>query len=106
VVAPLFTRDKNLWTRIEDWIVIVYPFIAGDTSWTGMTDEHWKKVGTIFKQIHQGIPPALGFESLRRETFDPTGYTRWIHPFETQHMRSERESISAQALLSSWMEHQ
>src|SRR2546423_12511346 len=39
VVAPLPTRRNALWTRAEEWTVIVYPFIEGDTSLTGMTDE-------------------------------------------------------------------
>src|SRR5947199_111090 len=33
VVAPVPTRSGILWTKLVDWIVIVYPFIDGDTSW-------------------------------------------------------------------------
>src|SRR2546426_11145583 len=47
VVAPVPTRSDALWTRVEEWTVIVYPFIDGDTSWMGMTNEQWKEVGTI-----------------------------------------------------------
>src|SRR5437870_4983809 len=53
VVAPVPTKSNALWTKLVDWTVIVYPFIDGDTSLTGMTNELWKKVGTIFKRIHQ-----------------------------------------------------
>jgi hypothetical protein len=45
----------------------VYPFIEGDTGFTGMTDEQWKEVGTIFHQIHQVTLPPEGFESLQIE---------------------------------------
>src|SRR5258706_11941944 len=76
VVAPYPTKSHALWTKLVDWTVIVYPFIDGDTSLTGMTNEQWKEVGTIFQQIHQTAVPASGFESLRKETFDPTAYTR------------------------------
>src|SRR5947209_5293923 len=69
VVAPFPSSSHASWTRLEDWNVIVYPFIEGDTSWTGMTDEQWKEVGSIFKRIHQAILPPVGFESLRKETF-------------------------------------
>src|SRR5579859_3263351 len=42
VVAPLPTRSSTLWAQLEDgWRIIVYPFIEGDTSWEGMTDELW-----------------------------------------------------------------
>src|SRR6266567_1675676 len=35
VVAPVPTKSYALWTKLVDWIVIVYPFIEGDTSLTG-----------------------------------------------------------------------
>ena len=107
VVAPFPTKDNALWTRTEEWTVIVYPFIDGDTSWTGMTDEQWKEVGTIFQQIHQVMLPPGGFASLRMETFDPTEYARWVRAFETQHTQVLGEgSASEHALRSSWIAHQ
>lgn len=114
VVAPLPTRNTTLWTRAENWTVIVYPFIDGDTNWTGMTDEQWKEVGATFRRIHQIILPPAGFESLRRETFDPSEYARWVRAFETslaiaetQHAQAPGgESASQRALHSSWMAHQ
>jgi spectinomycin phosphotransferase len=107
VVTPVPTRSNALWTRAEDWTVIVYPFLDGDTSWTGMTDEQWKEVGIIFQRIHQVMLPPSGFESLRKETFDPTEYARWVRAFETQHAQAlDGESASERALRSSWMAHQ
>ena len=107
VVAPVPTRSGALWTKVEDWNVVVYPFIDGDTSWRGMTDEQWKEVGTIFQRIHQVMLPPFGFESLRKETFDPTEYTQWVHAFGIQHAQALDEgSASKRALLSCWIEHQ
>ena len=115
VVAPVPTKNKALWTRVEDWTMIVYPFIDGDTSWTGMTDEQWKEVGTIFQRIHQVTLPPFGFESLRKETFDPTEYTQWVGAFETSLAVTEtqraqlllgEESASKRTLRASWMAHQ
>src|SRR5438105_7589808 len=58
VVAPIPTKSQTLWTKLEDWTVIVYPFIDGDTSLTGMTNAQWKEVGTIFQRIHHvRLPP-------------------------------------------------
>src|SRR5437899_2347300 len=107
VVAPLPTRSGALWTRVGEWTVIVYPFIDGDTSLTGMTNEQWKEVGSIFQQIHQVMLPSEGFELLRMETFDPTEYTRWVRAFETQHLHSRRGgSASSRALRADWLAHQ
>lgn len=106
VVAPIPTMSNALWTRAEDWTVIVYPFLDGDTSRAGMTDEQWREVGTVFRRIHQIMLPAEGFEGLRKETFDPTEYVRWVRAFETQHLRSEEGSASERALRASWVAHQ
>jgi spectinomycin phosphotransferase len=113
VVAPLPTRSGALWagravaeTRLGDWTVIVYPFINGDTSWTGMTDEQWRQVGTTVKQIHLVVLPSHGFELLRKETFDPTNYALQVRTFETQHIYSEAGGVSERVLRSSWLAHQ
>src|SRR6266849_4259001 len=107
VVAPVPTKSHALWTKLGDWTVIVYPFIDGDTSLTGMTDEQWKEVGTIFKRIHQVRLQPEGFESLRKETFDPTEYARWVRAFETQHLHSRHGgSGSSRALRADWRAHQ
>jgi spectinomycin phosphotransferase len=106
VVAPLPTKSNTLWTKVVDWTVIVYLFIDGDTGKTGMTDEQWKEVGAIFKRIHQVPLSPEGFESLRKETFDPTEYARWVSAFETQHTHTVGGSVSERALRADWLAHQ
>ena len=107
VVAPIPTKNNALWTKLEDWTLIVYPFIDGDTSWTGMTNEQWKEVGDVFKRIYNIRLKPDGFSSLRKETFDPTEYVQWIRDFESQqlHVR-EGESETERALRDSWLENQ
>lgn len=103
VVAPIPTMSGTLWARMEEWNVIVYPFIEGDTRLTGMASAQWQEVGGIFRQIHQVALPSEGFETLRRETFDPTGYIRWVHVFEIERLHSRHsESESTRALLADW----
>jgi spectinomycin phosphotransferase len=107
VVAPVPTKNNTLWTKLGDWIVIVYPFIDGDTSWEGMTDEQWREVGTIFKRIHGVQLQSEGFSSLRRETFDPAEYTQWVYAFEAQHLHLQHDgNESSRALRASWVAHQ
>jgi len=107
VVAPIPTKSHALWVRLGDWTAIVYPFIEGDTSLAGMTNEHWNEAGRIFKRIHQVQPPPGGFASLRKEMFDPTDYARWIHDFETQYLkRRHRGSEASRALCASWKAQQ
>ncbi len=107
VVAPVPTMSGALWTKLADWTVIVYPWISGDSSLTGMTNEQWEEVGTVFKRIHQVRLPPEGFSSLRKETFDPAAYARWVRAFETQHLYSRHDgSGSERALHASWVAHQ
>jgi spectinomycin phosphotransferase len=107
VVAPLPTSSGALWAKLLDWTAIVYPFIDGDSSFTGMTDEQWRELGRIFKQIHQVMVPTERFESLRKETFDAAEYVRWIQTFEIQHLHSRSAgSVSQHALRADWLAHQ
>ncbi|WP_220197510.1 phosphotransferase enzyme family protein [Ktedonospora formicarum] len=106
VVAPLPTRNGALWTKLGDWTVLLYPWISGECSLTGMTNTQWTEVGSIFRHIHQISLPAVGFESLRRERFDPTEYLQWIRTFETQHLEETNGASAAQrAFRTSWKYH-
>lgn len=115
VVAPVPTISGSLWSRLAEqsgeWTVMVYPFLVGDTSLAGMTDDQWRETGQIFRQIHQVRLPSGGFLSLREESFNPSGYIQWVRAFESQHLwqtsRGEHGgSGSARALRASWMAHQ
>lgn len=109
VVAPLPTLNNVLWTLLNNWTVVVYPFIEGDTSWSGMTDEQWEDTGAIFQRIHHTSLPASGFESIRKETFDVAEYSKWIRAFEVQYLLNNDEKRISKAqdvLLSLWKTHQ
>jgi spectinomycin phosphotransferase len=107
VVAPLPTTSGSLWIQLAEWTVMVYPFLDGDTRLAGMTDDQWKEAGIVFQQIHRVQLPPTGFPSLRKETFDPTEYLRWVRAFETKHPQAQYvESGSARALRDSWVAHQ
>jgi spectinomycin phosphotransferase len=107
VVAPVPTKRHALWTQLGDWTVIVYPWISGDSSLTGMTHVQWKEVGTIFQRIHQVRLQPEGFSSLRKETFDPSAYARWVRTFETQYLQQCLGGSGASgALCASWVAHQ
>ena len=87
--------------------MIVYPFIEGEVTWNPpMTDEQWQNVGKTFNQIHRVKLPADGFESLRKETFDPTVYSHSVYAFDAQQARAEGGSQVEQELRLSWIEHQ
>jgi spectinomycin phosphotransferase len=107
VVAPILTKSGRLWTQIRNWVVVLYPWISGESSFTGMTDAQWRDLGNILRHIHQVKLPASGFESLRKERFDPTHYAQWIRSFEDQYLHAHgSESVSRRMLRACWVEQQ
>ncbi|MBO0791878.1 MAG: aminoglycoside phosphotransferase family protein, partial [Ktedonobacteraceae bacterium] len=53
IVAPVPTTNGALWTQFEEWTMILYPWIDGECSLTGVTHAQWKEVGSTFQRIHQ-----------------------------------------------------
>ncbi|HEY7356045.1 MAG TPA: aminoglycoside phosphotransferase family protein [Ktedonobacterales bacterium] len=107
VVAPLPTKGQTLWTRLDEWIITLYPFIEGEHGWNpAMTVAQWRAAGATLKQIHQVRLPTVGFESLHRETFDPAGYRRSVRAIETGYISAEGGSQAEQTMRSCWLTHQ
>jgi spectinomycin phosphotransferase len=107
VVAPIPTRQQTLWTQLENWRIILYPFIDGETGWQpGLSDEQWCTVGVALKQIHGATLPPESFPPLRNERFDPGEYSRWIESFEAQQLASHDGSSIERDLRSCWIAHQ
>jgi spectinomycin phosphotransferase len=105
VVSPLPTKKETLWAELGDWKATVYPFIKGDTSWTGMTDGQWQELGTISKQIHHLSPPPV--KSLRCETFDPAEYVQAVRDFEANPVHTQQNaSETVRNVCSLWKTHQ
>jgi spectinomycin phosphotransferase len=106
VVAPLRTRTDDLWTRAGEWTALVYPYVEGDTGWTGMSEDHWKTTGAIFRRVHEVALPSAGFDGVRRETFDPSGYTRSLESVEIYLATSKHGGRKPErALRDAWAEH-
>jgi spectinomycin phosphotransferase len=107
VVAPIPTQQQTLWTQLEHWHIMLYPFIDGETGWQpGLNDEQWRTVGVALKQIHGAMLPPEGFPSLRNERFDPGEYSRWIESFEAQQLASHDGSSIERDLRACWIAHQ
>ncbi|WP_274648797.1 phosphotransferase enzyme family protein [Paenibacillus humicola] len=105
VVAPVPTASGSLWIQVEGWTVMVYPFICGESSFTELSDGQWEKTGAVFKRIHRIALPAAGFESIRKETFNPKEYARRVRDFEDVHAHSIGKSAVERKLRAVWMAH-
>jgi spectinomycin phosphotransferase len=76
VVAQLPTNTRQLWSKIDPFTLILYPFIEGISGWeAGLSDSQWVMFGAILKQLHtMRLPPDLS-NRIAKETFVP--HPRW-----------------------------
>ncbi len=72
IIAPYTTRDGDLWTRLEPFSVVLYPFVAGqDAVDAPLSARQLVAFGAATRRIHDAnLPDALG-QGLPRETYDP-----------------------------------
>ena len=70
VVAPLPTRDQDLWRSVGGFALILYPFIEGDVGMeAGLSDSQWTEFGTVLRQIHSSTLLSELLAQVRRESF-------------------------------------
>ncbi len=70
VVAPFANQSGALWTVLDSFALILYPFIDGEMgAVVGMSETQWLEFGTVVGKIH-ALPLDADFTRLmRRETF-------------------------------------
>lgn len=70
VIAPLPTKTGELWTTLDRFKAVLYPFVAGQDGYElKMQPHHWEAFGTTLKNIHSvALSPSLA-QALPRETF-------------------------------------
>ena len=82
VVAPLPTKTQRLIVEIEEFSLILYPFItANEAMKVGMTDAQWTEFGSTLKRIHSTELPVDVAQFVGRETFIP----KWSSPAKIFH---------------------
>lgn len=72
VVAPLPTQTPAMWASVDDFALLLYPFIEGDNGMVvGLSDQQWIDYGAVLRQLHAThLPPAL-LAQLPKERFVP-----------------------------------
>jgi spectinomycin phosphotransferase len=72
VVAPLETREGNLWTSLDRHTLILYPFVEGrDVYEVELSDRHWIELGQALKQLHTAVLPRSLSRRIHQETYSP-----------------------------------
>ncbi len=72
VMAPIQTRFGQLVSTLENFTIILYPYIPGKDGYqVSLVDLDWVELGWTLKSVHHApLPPSIAL-SIPREVFDP-----------------------------------
>jgi len=72
IIPPIKTLLGQSTKRIEDFTLIVYPFVKGQDGFScNLTDNQWFTLGKALRQVHEiNVPPSIQ-NQLRREVYSP-----------------------------------
>jgi spectinomycin phosphotransferase len=61
IIAPLATRSGQLWGLLDDYRIILYPFVDGQDGYErSLSPGQWPNFGSTMRAIHDaGLPPEL-----------------------------------------------
>jgi spectinomycin phosphotransferase len=72
VVAALPATDGNPWRPLDDFTLLVYPWVGGVPALErGLTDRQWVALGRFVADLHRTVLPADLAGTVARESFVP-----------------------------------
>lgn len=73
VLAPVATREVQLWVALDGFVLTVYPFIEGRMGAdVGLSPEQWRAFGSLARQIHDSRLGPEVMQAVPRERFVPS----------------------------------
>lgn len=91
IIAPLVTRSGQLWTRLDNFNLTLYPFVEGHDGFeVGLADRHWVDFGRALKGIHTRIVPAALLSRLPRENYS----VQWRENVKQFQARVEQDPLN------------
>jgi spectinomycin phosphotransferase len=84
IIAPLATRSGQLWALLDDYRMILYPFVAGQDGYArSLSPGQWPAFGSTIRSIHDaGLPTELR-RRIPSEDFSPRWRER-VRAFQSQ----------------------
>lgn len=84
IIAPLTTHDGHLWANIDDFRLILYPFIEGHNGWEpDLSNTHWMALGRALSGVHTTALPVNLSRQIQRETYSPY-WRELVNDFQQQ----------------------
>lgn len=72
IIPPLATTTGELWISVEDFKMVLYPFVEGHNGYeVELSDQHWRDLGKALKRVHTAqVPPELRV-GIPNESYSP-----------------------------------
>ena len=106
VAAPIDTSAKELYARLDDYFLILYPFLDGITGKVrGMNESQWSVYGETLRQIHSSAAACELAHLLGSETYVPAGVAA-IRRLQAQLAEAQDLEATANKLLDFWNQQQ
>ncbi len=103
IIPPVKTLHNKPILHIEDYTLIVYPFIEGQDAFSHtLTNDQWITLGKVLRQVHEFALPPLVHSQIRRETYSP----KWREAVRSlySHLKSAQRGDETTLKLAAFME--
>lgn len=73
VIPPLASSDGRLWVSVDDFQLMVFPYVEGDNGYERkLSDQHWIELGHTLHTLHTTPLPTSISSRMLQETFTDT----------------------------------
>jgi spectinomycin phosphotransferase len=70
IIAPVATRSREYWANLDDFNVILYPFVTDHNAFkVALTEHQWIDFGSALKKIHSTLLPPELSSQIQHETY-------------------------------------
>lgn len=97
IISPITTNHGKLTHRIDDFTLIVYPFIEGQDGFScDLTSDQWITLGKTLRHVHEFQLPPLIKDQVKQESYSP----KWREAVRSMYayIDSEQEMADGVAL--------
>ncbi len=96
IIPPIRTIHGKSTQRIDDFTLIVYPFVDGQDGFNrDLTDDQWTALGKTLKQVHEVEVPLPIQHRIRREAYSP----KWREVVRSIYVHIEADPIADEIAL-------
>lgn len=86
VIPPLPTGDGQLWTHVDQFALVLCPFVEAENAYTyQLSAPQWRQLGEVLRRIHAARLPEPLAARIPRDTFAPTWIDALRHYEERAH---------------------